>query len=360
MLKNNFFSSLGTGAEKGALIENLTLLLSSGLNVSAALSAVQKEIQSKYLKKILSQISQAVENGSSFWRAAAASNFFSASTISLIKIGEETGRLSENLKIVASQNEKNKEFKSKVKSAMMYPVFVIVLALIISVSISWFILPKLATVFSQMNVKLPLITRIMIDFGKFLGTYGYIAIPILVIGLAAIIYFIFLFPKTKFIGQSIFLATPGINKLIQEVELARFGYLLGTLLGAGLPVEQALESIKSSSIFFRYQKFYAFLKAYIEEGNSFQKSFNAYQKSNKILPYAIQQMIIAGEQSGNLADILVKIGESYDEKTEMTTKNLVVILEPALLIIVWLGVVGVALSSILPIYSLIGGFNTIN
>lgn len=359
MPKNNKYSSFGIGAEKSILIENLTLLLSSGLNVSMALLAVQQEIKSKYLKQVIVEMSQEVENGSSFWRAAKKSELFPESTISLIKIGEETGRLSENLKIVARQTEKNKEFRYKIKSAMMYPVFVIFLALVISIGISWFILPNLATVFSQMNVKLPLITQIMINFGKFLGAYGYIAVPILIIFLSALVYFTFIFSKTKFIGQSIILATPGIKKLIQEVELARFGYLLGTLLEAGLPVEQALESIKSSSTFFRYQKFYTFLKDFIEDGNSFQKSFNSYKGLSNIIPHAIQQMIIAGEQSGNLAGILIKIGESYNEKTEMTTKNLVVIMEPILLIIVWLGVVGVALSIILPIYSLVGGFGVI-
>jgi len=359
MSKNNKYSSFGTGAEKSSLIENLTLLLSSGLNVSMALVAIQEEIKSKYLKQIIIEMSRDVDNGSSFWRAAQDSELFPESTISLIKIGEETGRLSENLKIVASQTEKNKEFRSKIKSAMMYPVFVIFLALSISIGISWFILPNLATVFSQMNVELPLVTQIMINFGKFLGAYGYIAVPSLLIGLAALIYFTFIFPKTKFIGQSIILTTPGIKKLIQEIEISRFGYLLGTLLQAGLPVEQALESIKSSSTFFRYQKFYTFLKDYIEEGNSFQKSFNSYKRINSILPHAIQQMIIAGEQSGNLAGILIKIGEKYNEKTEMTTKNLVVVLEPVLLIVVWLGVVGVALSIILPIYSLVGGFGVI-
>lgn len=359
MSKNNKFSSFGTGAEKSILIENLTLLLSSGLNVSTSLVAVQQEIKSKYLKQIILTMSQDVDNGSSFWRAAKESELFPESTISLIKIGEETGRLSENLKIVARQTEKNKEFKSKIKSAMMYPVFVIFLALIISIGISWFILPNLATVFTQMNVKLPLMTQIMINFGKFLGDYGIIFVPSLIIFLSALIYFTFIFSRTKFIGQTIVLSTPGIKKLVQEIEISRFGFLLGTLLQAGLPVEQALESIKSSSTFFRYQRFYVFLKDFIEEGNSFQKCFNTYPHVNKILPHAIQQMIIAGEQSGNLAGILIKIGESFNEKTEMTTKNLVVVLEPVLLIVVWLGVVGVAMSIILPIYSLVGGFGSI-
>jgi len=132
---------------------------------------------------------------------------------------------------------------------------------------------------------------------------------------------------------------------------------LGTLLDAGLPIETALDSIKTSGAFIRYQKFYTFLKNSIESGNSFQKSFSHYRHINSLIPHSVQQMIIAGEQSGNLANILIKIGQSYTEKTEMTTKNIVIILEPILLIIVWLGVITVALSIILPIYSLIGGLN---
>lgn len=356
MSKNNKLYSFGSGAEKSILIENLTLLLSSGLNISMALTAIQEEIKSKYLKRIVSNMSRDVDGGSSFWRTARESKLFPESTISLIKIGEETGRLSENLKIIAIQTEKNKEFRSKIKSAMMYPVFVVFLSLVISIGISWFILPNLAVTFSQMDVELPMITQVMIDFGKFLGDYGNIFVPSSIVFLLILIYFTFIFSKTKFIGQSVILATPGLKKLIKEIEISRFGYLLGTLLQAGLPVEQALESLKNSSTFFRYQKFYIFLKTYIEEGNSFQKSFSNYKKINRIIPHAIQQMVVAGEQSGNLSNILIRIGENYNQKTEITTKNLVVMLEPILLIIVWLGVVGVALSIILPIYSLVGGF----
>lgn len=345
------------GKEKTALIENLALLLSSGLNVSAALLAVQEEIKSKNLKKIISEVNTDVENGFTLWRALEKTTFFPDSIIALIRIGEESGRLSDNLKIVSEQTEKNYKFRSQLRSAMMYPVFVLALTLIIAIGIAWFILPRLAAVFSQLDINLPLITQIMINFGSFLGTYGYLVVPIFILILFLIIYFLFFHQKTKFIGQNIILLSPGVKKLIRELELARLGYLLGTLLEAGLPIETALDSIKTSGAFIRYQKFYVFLKDNIEAGNSFQKSFSKYRHINSLIPHSVQQMIIAGEQSGNLANILIKIGRSYTEKTEMTTKNLVIILEPLLLIIVWLGVVTVALSIILPIYSLIGGLN---
>jgi len=178
------------GQEKTALIENLALLLSSGLNVSAALLAVQEETKSKSLKLIISNVNTDVENGLTLWRALEKTDFFPDSIIALIRIGEESGRLSANLKIVSEQTEKNHKFRSQLRSAMMYPVFVLALTLIIAIGIAWFILPRLATVFSQLDITLPPITQIMINFGSFLGTYGYLVVPAFIFLLLLTIYFL--------------------------------------------------------------------------------------------------------------------------------------------------------------------------
>ncbi len=95
----------------------------------------------------------------------------------------------------------------------------------------------------------------------------------------------------------------------------------------------------------------------IKEGNSFKKSFAVYKNSERLIPHFIQQIIAAGEFSGNLSNALLKIGKVYDEKTENNAKNLTVILEPIMLIVISLGVLGVAIAVILPIYSLVGGMN---
>lgn len=351
--------NFGIAKEKEAFIENLTMLLSSGLNTSATLRSIEEEIKSKRLKKIVSKINSDIEEGFPLWKALSGSGIFDDSIVSLIKIGEESGRLAENLKIVAKQSSKNKNFRSKLKSALMYPIFVLVLALVIGIGIAWFILPSLAGIFNNMNIELPVITKGMIDLGSFLGEYGIIVVPIFVFILLLSAYFIFIRKKSKHIGQAIMLSLPGIKKLIRELEITRFTFLLGTLLDAGLPVGNALESLISSgdSGLKAYQKFYLHLKANVEEGNSFQKSLSSYKRIDKLFPRSVQQMIVAAEQSGKLSEILLKISGNYEDKVDATTKNLMTALEPLMLIIVWIAVVFVALSIILPIYSLVGNFN---
>ena len=134
--------------------------------------------------------------------------------------------------------------------------------------------------------------------------------------------------------------------------------LLGTLLEAGLPITQALDSLAQATEIAQYKKLYLHLRGAVADGNSFQKSFMLFKNINRLIPAPMQQLIVAGEQSGGLPTTLLKIGQLFEAKADLTTKNLTVILEPILLLIVWLGVVAVALAVILPIYSLIGNFKT--
>lgn len=353
----NPFENMGLSRDIDYFIENLSMLVSSGMPVVGALDSIGNEISSKRMKFLLENIKNEIENGSSIWRALEKSGLFKEHTISLIRLGEESGKLIENLKVVAIEETKDRILKSKLQSAMMYPVFVMAVTVVVGIGIAWFILPKLATVFTQLKLKLPLITKLLIGFGKFLGEYGQIVIPIFVIFIITFFYFLFFFKKTKNIGQYILMHIPGISRLMKEVEVARFGYLLGTLLEAGLPITLALDSLASATEIIDYRNLYMHLSISVEEGNSLQKSFISFKNTNKLIPSPIQQLIIAGEQSGNLSKTLLKIGGMFEDKSDTTTKNLTIILEPILLVIVWVGVVAVALAVILPIYGLVGGLN---
>lgn len=345
------------GEEKEYFIENLATMVSAGITINSSLDAISREARTRRMRRAIAQIKESIESGSSFWKALEKSKLFPAQAISLIQIGEESGRLVENLKVIALQQSKDRVFRSKIYSAMMYPVFVLVLSLIIGLGIAWFILPKLATVFASLNVKLPLITQILINVGTFLGDYGNIAVPSFVFVLIIFVLVFFVIPKTRFVGEFFLLKIPGIKRLLQESELGRTGYIMGTLLNAGLPVVRTLASIENASTFYFYRKFYRFLRENVEQGNSFQKSFELYKKTDKLIPPHVQQMIISGEQSGHLPEIFLSIGEDFEAKSDLTAKNLTVILEPIMLIIVWLGVSFIALAVILPIYSLLGGIN---
>jgi type II secretory pathway component PulF len=221
--------------------------------------------------------------------------------------------------------------------------------------VAWFLLPRLAATFSQLNADLPLISSILINFGLFLKENGIWAVPLTIAAIGIIGYIIFAAPGTRNIGQRLLFHTPGVGRLMREVEVAKFGYLLGTLLQAGLGVTQALGSLKDATTSPYYKKLYAHLAAAFEEGYSFRAGLEHFPGINKIIPPAVQQMVFAGERSGALADTLLNVGKVYEEKADVTTNSLEVILEPILLVVVWLGVMAVAVAVIMPIYSLIGG-----
>lgn len=352
-------STFGLGKERDQFIENLSMLVMSGMTIIGALSSIIKQTKSAGMKAILERMLEEIEAGSPVWKSLDKTGFFKGYTISLIRLGEESGNFAENLKVVALEEEKDREFKSKVKSALMYPIFVLGLTGIVGIGISWFILPKLAKIFTDLKLALPLITRVLIGFGLFLNKHGLIAVPAGIAIISGISWVLFYNKKTMFLGEAVIFTIPGIKGLLMEVEVARFGYLLGTLLEAGLPVTKAIDSLAGASEVIRYKKFYLALRESIDAGNSFQKSFAAYKNIDSLIPQPIQQLIISGEQSGNLNKTLIKVGQVLEAKSDTTTKNLTIIMEPILLVIVWAGVVSVAFAVILPIYSLVGGLNGI-
>lgn len=350
-------STFGLSKERDQFIENLSMLVLSGMSIVSAISSIAKETKSQGMKAILERMVSEIEAGSPVWKSFDRTGFFKGYTISLLRLGEESGNFAENLKVVALEEEKDREFKGKVKSALMYPVFVLTLTGVIGIGISWFILPKLAKIFTDLKLTLPLVTKVLLAFGVFLSKHGLVVVPLGIVAISFFGYIIFSYKKTKFIGEAIIFSIPGIKILLMEVEVARFGYLLGTLLDAGLPVTRAIDSLAGASEVLRYKKFYLALRESIDMGNSFQKSFAAYKGIDKLIPTPIQQLIVSGEKSGNLNKTLVKVGQMLEAKSDATTKNLTIIMEPILLVIVWAGVVTVAFAVVLPIYSLVGGLN---
>jgi len=349
--------TFGLGEEKEYFIENLGVLLASGMDIIEALESIKAEVKSKALKKIIIYLQDDIVGGSGLWEALERTKLLPKHIISLVKIGEASGRLEESLNVIVTQQQKTRSFKSKINSAMMYPVFVMVLALVVGIGVAWFILPNLSKVFSQLNLELPLVTRLLLGLGKFLSKEGTWAVPSFIGSIVFLAYFIFAFPYTKFLGQKLLFIIPGIKKLILQIELSRLGYIMGTLLQSGLPIVDAMDSLSEATPLHDYKKLYERLRDNLEEGKSFTEFFSVNKNIKKYIPVPAQGLIMVGERSGKLSKIFLNMGVTYEEKTDLTTKNLSVILEPVLLIIVWLGVVAVALAVILPIYSLVGGIN---
>jgi type II secretory pathway component PulF len=346
------YVSVGFGDEKDYFIENLSLLISSGMGISSSLEAVTASLKGKSMKKIAGAIEEMVNDGMPLWRAIEKTKFLSERVISLIRSGEEAGKLPEHLNLVTLQQHKEKVFSSRIKSALMYPGIVLFLAVIIAFVSAWVVLPKLVTIFKTTNAVLPLSTRILIYIGDFLSHYGAIVIPSLLLFLILFVYFIFFYKKTKFIGDAILFSIPGVNNLIIGVELARFGYIFGVLLQAGFQVNEALESVKRGTSYRRYVKFYDHLQKSILQGDSFKTAFSTFPNTEKYIPIPIQQLFLASEKSGRLSETSIKVGVIFEEKTEAMSRDLSTVLEPIVLIIVGLIVAFVIFAIMGPIYGL--------
>ncbi len=356
-LQLSLWQRLSLSDELEYFIENIAILLSSGTDIVSSLRAIKEGTDSSGLKLILDSLREDIEAGSSLSEAFEKIDFLPAYMVSLVKLGEQSGRLTENLQVAVEQAKKERVFKSRLQSALLYPSLILSLTVIIGTGIAWFILPNLATVFIQLDLELPLVTRILIFIGLFLSRYGIFILPLLLVSLFLDMYVLFFAPQTKWIGQSITLLIPGVKKLVLEIEVGRFGYVLGSLLTSGLSITTALVLLSETTEFHQYKKFYVYLKERISEGISVQKSFTGYPNLRQLIPRTTQQTIFTAEHSGNLPQTLLTIGELYENRADITTKNLAILLEPLLLIVVWLGVMFIALAIILPIYNLIGSFN---
>jgi type II secretory pathway component PulF len=358
MSKSSFskLAMIGLGAEKDFLVENLSVLLGSGMDVLASLRAIVQEIKSFRLKKRMDAMVRDIENGEPIWRAMDRSDVFSRQTIALTKIGEETGRLVDNLRVVAAQQQKDRLFRSKVVGAMAYPICILIMAVAVGLWVLFYLLPQLASTFSSLNIPLPFITSTMISMGQFAQQHGAVLLPTLLVSGSVLFFFLFVFPRTKVVGQWMLLSFPGIGAMLRDAETGRIGYLLGSLLSAGVHLVDGLRSVADAAHFLRYKHFYHHLAEVIEEGSTFEQAF-ARKKgaSRRALPMQMQQLVVSSERSGNIPEAFMSIGEFYQYKSDIAAKNITVILEPFMLLFVGSGVLLLALAVILPIYSLVGG-----
>ncbi len=342
--------------ERNSFFQNLSMLVESGTPLVEALRVVQGELRSSRMKSAVADIVVSVENGERFWVALDRHRFiFSEYEIRLTKIAEETGRLAKSLGYLATQLGKDLELRGKIRNALFYPVMVLVFAAIIGLGIAWFVLPRLSRVFTSLHIVLPLVTRMLIGLGVIIDHYGaYIFPGLIVAGIA--IFFALKFTRFKYVMLYALEKIPGIGQFLRDVQTAKLSLFFGTLLEAGVPVLESLETLYAISEGGRQKRFFGALKDRVGVGESFEKSFGAIRESKALFPPLTQYMIFTGEKSGNLPGVFLYIAEFYDKKLDGASKNLAQVLEPILLVGIALVVAFIAIAIVTPIYSLVSNF----
>lgn len=346
-------SNFGLGREKAHFVENLAILLNSGLTVVDALKTILLELRVKPMKKLVGRIIDEVESGIPLWMAMDNQNFFSSYALALIRIGEESGSLSKNMEYLAVQQEKDRSLRSKVKMAMIYPSIVLTLTITITLGLAWFVLPQLVGVLLSLNAELPFVTKVIIWIAEFFKVHGSVAVP-LVFGLMFLIVIVCKYTALRGPAQQFIFKVPGIGTMAKSATIARFGVILGSLLRAGVPLVESIRSMAEVTDTVYYQRFYFRLASDIEVGQSFAAAFESLKETKKLIPASVQQLIVTGEKSGKISDMLLRIADIYERKAEDAAQRLPIVLEPILLLFIG-GLVGtIAFAIIVPIYSIVG------
>ena len=339
--------------EKVTFAKNLSVMLKAGLPLTRALSVIDKESKNKKLKKIVHALVDSINKGLSFTESLRAHpKVFSVLFISLTHAGEESGKLSEALATASFQMARSDSVAKKVKGAMLYPAVIITLMVGVGVVMMVFVVPQLVTTFTSLNVALPFETQLIIDISNTL-IYDGIWIAL---GLVILVFLVIAFKKTPR-GTRFFnwlaLHTPFVKTVVIENASARAARTLGSLLSSGVDMIEALKITEDvvGNTYFRDVIREAEEK--IQKGAALSKILIEYEK---IIPAYLSETAAVGEETGDLAGMLLSVAQSYEESVEEKMKNISTIIEPVLLVTVGLAVGFFAIAVISPIYSLVNDF----
>jgi type IV pilus assembly protein PilC len=336
--------------QKVFFTENLRVMVHAGLSISEALNTLALQAESKTFRRVIGIIKSDVEQGRLLSAGLAKfAKVFPPIFTNMIQIGEVSGTLEDVLQELTQQMKKDYELRSKVKGAMTYPVVVLVAMMGITVGLLTFVLPKLLGVFKEFgDVKLPLATRILMTISDFTQQNG-LLVAVGFLMLAALIVW---FSRTR-IGRSIFhrmfITMPIIGPIAKKVNLARFSRTVSGLLRTDIPVVQSFNVTSDvlANVHFRAATRDAAER--IKKGETISRSLAAYPK---LFPPLVVQMVLVGERSGTVDDLLADIATFYEQQVDQVLDNLSSIIEPILILALGGMVGGIALAVITPIYAL--------
>jgi len=327
----------------------LSTMISSGLSLVKSLSVLSEQTESPKLSRTLKEIIADIKGGTSFSGALAKfPRVFSRLYISMIRAGEIGGVVENILNRLALLLEKEEKIKREVKAATLYPKLLITLAIGGALFLVIFVLPNFLTMFAELDVPLPLPTRILMALISFITTEKYIMAGVIlsgVIGLAGYLKT----EKGKFNYDFLKMRLPIIGNLVSKVVISRCCRMLGILYSSGVPLLEALEVAREVADNRVVARTFSEVKKNVEEGKSIAQPLEA----SNIFPPMTVHMIRAGEEAGALDTMLAKISDFYDEEVESSVKSLSSIIEPLLLGVVALIVGFEAISIFFPMFDMI-------
>lgn len=333
------------------ITRQLATMVSAGLVLSEAIDILQEQQTNKTLKKAFGDISEDIKGGLTLAQALGRHpDIFPKLYINLVRSGEASGKLDQVLLQMADSLEKDREFKAKVRGALIYPAVVVTMMVVVVIIMMVFVIPKLITLYQQSTIDLPLPTKILIFTSNAFTNYWWLLIAIIA-GIYAGIKRLNKTPGGNYFLGRVILKTPLIGKVVTNVTLTNFNRTFGLLIGAGIPLLEAIGIVTDLMDNPVYKK--SLQEAYIgvERGLPFSTLL-----TGRVYPRIVSQMVRVGEETGKVDEIFMKLADYFESESDHLVKNLTVAIEPIILIILGVGVAFLVISIILPIYKLTTSF----
>ena len=345
----------------------LSTMISAGVPLARSLNALQEDARTPYMREILTSITKDVESGAPLGDAFAKyPDVFSEVYVNMVKAGEEGGILDEILKRLATQVEQDASIRKKIKSAMMYPMVILVVTFIAFFGIMLFIVPKLGEILTSLggpNAKLPIYTQVMLNMSNFLTQptlLGWLPIPIInkapnvvpiLLVLGIITFYVLRYIKTdkgKYNFHALLLRIPVVKTIILKVAIARFSRTFASLMGAGVSVLDALDVTGAALGNKVIEKELKLAAQEVKNGKPLSEPIS----QSEHFPPIVAQMLVVGEETGQLDTVLTKIADFYEEEVTVLIDGLAAIIEPIMIIFLGVGVGLIAASVMGPIANL--------
>lgn len=310
----------------------LSAMVSAGVPLLRALSSQYEHTDSKPLKIVLSGIIKDVEAGAQLADALSKyPNTFSDVYVNMVRAGEAAGILDDILKRLAMQQEKNASMRKKIKSAMTYPMVLMVITVFAFFGLMIFVIPQIGKILKDLggpDAQLPLLTRIMLSVSDFLIHYGFILLPFIIGGIVLLMRWLKT-PHGKRIFHTLVLKIPMIKPIIQKVAVARFARTFSALMGAGVAVLEALSVTARAVGNVVYEDTLLDAAEQVKNG----KTLSSVIEKDPLFPPIVAQMLSVGEETGQTDVVLVKVADFYEEEVDVAIDGISSIIEPVMILV---------------------------
>ena len=335
--------------EQSFFAKRLSYLINAGVPLLEALH-VLREQTSKKRSALLEQVIQDVSSGQSLSKSLARfPGVFSEFAIYIIRVGESTGTLSQNLVYLADELKKKQALKRKIISAFIYPTLITVATLGVTAFLMLYLFPKIMPIFESLNATLPLTTRIVMTVSVFFQHWGLLFLIAVVLGISTLVFLLRRNRSLRYVFEFLYLKLPVIGTVLRYYNVANGARTLGLLLKSGVKLSEALPITADTTKNLLYKEQYVLIAAVVNRG---ERMSTHMRHSRTCFPEMLSHMVSVGERSGSLSDTLVYLSEIYESEVDDFTKNLSTLIEPALMVFMGLLVGFVAISIITPIYGI--------